>query len=710
MLYRKLINYLVFLFIFLSIVSCSQEDKTIEGKSAVVRLSVCSANSNIGTRSGELTTAEEDVVNDIHVLIYNSQGELIGHKYTLYSSSSPTITVQTRSGSNCTIYAIANTGSSTYFDGKAYTEDNLKTLVTEDLSSVDGIKKGTSGSQYFLMSGSLIVSKIDPGIYNAPDPLYLSRLAAKIKFNITASNDITITDYCVKNIPKSSYLIDHTSTDAATSYLSTAVTPLAEGIKSVLNQYFYMYENRKGGRTGTGTPTDQTGKAQYAPANSTYIEIHAKSSTFNGLFKIYLGENEINNYNIKRNNSYTYDIQLLGPGYADTRVTHYGFTLSTNSSTQNNSYVYSSGVSNCYMVAPGETIYIPVIRANQSALGPQISNITSSTEWSASLLWQTISGLVTVNNDATARTSGCFKVTASSSTGNAVVAVKNVSGTILWSWHIWVTNYNPDVTNESINGYVWMDRNLGALTKATGISDNTLDKCGGLMYQWGRKDPFPGSDGKTTGDNATVLPIWSFALPSYSSAGLSTTQVDQYVYSADASLSPIAYTNQLNYSVKYPLLFLQNWAGSDATQAASYSTAGGLHSWGGEYGDPKSVYDPCPSGWRVPSGRRFSNTWSSPWSSWVSSNSFTVSTYSTVSWNNQAYGYYPAAAGRVPTGPLYNIGGHLTYWSASASDAAGSTINSDTGGYDLGVFGTGGVVTGYGSSRAFAFIVRCVKE
>jgi len=709
MLHNKLNINLLLLFVFLFLVSCTQNDKTEEGKTAIIRLLVSSANSNVNTRSSELTTAEEDLINDIHILVYNSLGELIGHKYTSYNPSNPAITVETRSSnSTCTIYAIANTGSSTYFNGKAYSEDNLKTLVTEDLSSVDGIKKGTSGSQYFLMSGSIIVSKIDPGTNTVSSSLSLSRLAAKIKFNITASNGITITDYSVKNIPKNSYLVNNTSVDAATNYLSTGLTTLSAGTTSVSDQYFYMYENLKGGRTGTGTPTDQTGKALYAPANSTYIEIHAKSSIFNGLFKIYLGADNVSDYNIKRNNSYNYDIQLLGPGYADTRVTHYGFTLSANSSTQNNSYVYSSGVSNCYIVAPGSSVYIPVIRANQSALGTQISDITSSTEWAASLLWQTSSGLVTVSNDAAARTSGCFKVTASSSAGNAVVAVKNTSGTILWSWHIWVTDYNPDVTNESINGYIWMDRNLGAITKATNLSDNTYAKCGGLMYQWGRKDPFPGSDGKTTGA-ATVLPISNFTVPLYSSVGLSTTQIDQYVYSAEASTAPITYSNQLKYSVNYPLLFLKNWAGSEATQAASHSTAGGLHSWGGELGDPKSIYDPCPSGWRVPSGKRFSSTWSSPWSSWTSTSILSASAYTTVSWNNSLSGYYPAAGGRTTEGFIYDVGLHLTYWSATGSEL-GSTTNSEIGGYDMGIIPDGTFYPGYGSSRAYAFIIRCVKE
>jgi len=681
MLHNKLNINLLLLFVFLFLVSCTQNDKTEEGKTAIIRLLVSSANSNVNTRSSELTTAEEDLINDIHILVYNSLGELIGHKYTSYNPSNPAITVETRSSnSTCTIYAIANTGSSTYFNGKAYSEDNLKTLVTEDLSSVDGIKKGTSGSQYFLMSGSIIVSKIDPGTNTVSSSLSLSRLAAKIKFNITASNGITITDYSVKNIPKNSYLINNTSADAVTNYLSTGLTTLSAGTTSVSDLYFYMYENRKGGRTGTGTPTDQTGKALYAPVNSTYIEVHAKSSTFNGLFKIYLGADNVSDYNIKRNNSYTYDIQLLGPGYADTRVTHYGFTLSANSSTQNNSYVYSSGVSNCYIVAPGSSVYIPVIRANQSALGTQISDITSSTEWTASLLWQTETNLVSVTNSSDARADGCFRVDASATkSGNAVVVVKNNSGTILWSWHIWVTSYNPDNggTTNKFNGLVWMDRNLGA----TAMTPATVSALG-LLYQWGRKDPFPG--GSSLSNTTAVKEIYN-ALNAPLTEGASGSGVK---YEATNS------TNNLSNSIHYPMTYY--YGGDWYTTTTSTQN---VSLWGGASlisPNMKTVYDPCPAGWRVPAW--INNK--SPWEGLSTSNGIVNYGYD---WSNLGAGYYPSCGWReCGTGVLGYVGDIAAgaYWTANA-DAGG-------GGYHM-HFSNVPMIADI-AGRAYGLSVRCVKE
>ncbi|MFI3322718.1 MAG: hypothetical protein R3Y50_09370 [Rikenellaceae bacterium] len=65
-----------------------------------------------------------------------------------------------------------------------------------------------------------------------------------------------------------------------------------------------------------------------------------------------------------------------------------------------------------------------------------------------------------------------------SKAGNAVYAVKKADGTILWSWHLWVTSYNPTGT--------CFDRFIGQKTT------NSLD--GATLYQFGRKDPFTSSE------------------------------------------------------------------------------------------------------------------------------------------------------------------------------------------------------------------------
>ncbi len=59
-----------------------------------------------------------------------------------------------------------------------------------------------------------------------------------------------------------------------------------------------------------------------------------------------------------------------------------------------------------------------------------------------------------------------------------------------------MTGYDPSAAagQNVVGGYTLMDRNIGALNKTPGDRDSF-----GLAYQWGRKDPFPGSDGSRQG-------------------------------------------------------------------------------------------------------------------------------------------------------------------------------------------------------------------
>ena len=74
--------------------------------------------------------------------------------------------------------------------------------------------------------------------------------------------------------------------------------------------------------------------------------------------------------------------------------------------------------------------------------------------------------------------------------GNALIAVKDADGTILWSWHIWITE-EPIEQNyvNDIESFVVLDRNIGAIRAERGIGDQWKESVGAL-YQWGRKDPF----------------------------------------------------------------------------------------------------------------------------------------------------------------------------------------------------------------------------
>ncbi|MCI6112077.1 MAG: hypothetical protein MR690_00635 [Rikenellaceae bacterium] len=130
-------------------------------------------------------------------------------------------------------------------------------------------------------------------------------------------------------------------------------------------------------------------------------------------------------------------------------------------------------------------------------------------------------------------------------TGNAVVTAKDVKGTILWSWHIWMTDTPQEQVYFNDAG-IMMDRNLGATSV-----EPKLGKTEGLYYQWGRKDPFSDREKTTNGFIQTS--------------------------SSDA----------LTYSIKEPSWWLSNWPPNNDYEG-----------WAKE----KTIYDPCPAGWKVPKG------------------------------------------------------------------------------------------------------------
>ncbi len=231
--------------------------------------------------------------------------------------------------------------------------------------------------------------------------------------------------------------------------------------------------------------------------------------------------------------------------------------------------------------------------------------------------------------------------------GNAVIALK-INGEIYWSWHIWVTDdptngskyksfdnmarMRADGTVEGIpdSDWGWMDRNLGALSSS--ITSSDWNRSGGLLYQWGRKDPIPplvtrgndfyevsGSIGRVrhrgaknmTGavniDNLTKYVLLSSAEVT-NNIRLSIKNPLSLIYvNKDDNSGQAYYNNNLNLPVNWfgrsadlpdnRLSELNLW--SDNSQGL-ISTGYNNDTSARPYRD-KSSYDPCPNGWRMPS-------------------------------------------------------------------------------------------------------------
>jgi hypothetical protein len=222
----------------------------------------------------------------------------------------------------------------------------------------------------------------------------------------------------------------------------------------------------------------------------------------------------------------------------------------------------SNGSANSYIVTEAGEYFFTPTKGNSSDSPGAIASVE--------VLWETV-------NTDTAPSVGAVVSEVkfdkgkiwfrSNAKGNAVIAAKDASGTILWSWHVWNTLEEVGTVTLSTNAVV-LDRNVGALT-------TTGDLSAGLMFQWGRKDPFLGAIKPSSGGNVLMK--------------------------ATADLNngtPIASTAEvgtMEYSIQHPTVYIQSVAASawDWFYKNLNDTA-----WGG--GTTKTIYDPCPAGYSVP--------------------------------------------------------------------------------------------------------------
>ena len=224
--------------------------------------------------------------------------------------------------------------------------------------------------------------------------------------------------------------------------------------------------------------------------------------------------------------------------------------------------------------------------------------------------------------------------------GNALIVAKNSTKKILWSWHIWVPE--STITNNSygdLAGANMMDRNLGALIASTKSSPSTL-KSLGLLYQWGRKDPFVGA--RAFADSPSKAKVskneWSRHSSQFTMAE-SIANPTQYAYIAEESDS-------------------NDWLSSANNNLWNDSGS-------------KTIYDPCPNGYRVPVYNDEKPLWDVP------ADNLTGWTFNPKSENSNYWFAYTSSDAAFPyTGYVDCWGGSLScsgyrsiIWSATAYDS-----------------------------------------
>lgn len=251
----------------------------------------------------------------------------------------------------------------------------------------------------------------------------------------------------------------------------------------------------------------------------------------------------------------------------------------------------------------------------------------------------------------------CFYTPSTFVSGNVVIAAfaeegvtyenikidekRNISNaTMLWSWNIWaVKDYDMEADAMTLGAYKIMGRNLGAIADGRDLNGNFEPvNAVGNFYQWGRKDPFPSFDNYDTYlpceytnyllSVPTFTPIIALQINNQSNKKNVNGQMFGYAHKSDGSVDTNAALNfapkssfasssdkldvYLSYATKAPYMFIggvnkvngqleysnYNWYyKSDKDQ--TFKALWGDSDNGDDRVVVKSLYDPCPAGWRA---------------------------------------------------------------------------------------------------------------
>lgn len=274
-----------------------------------------------------------------------------------------------------------------------------------------------------------------------------------------------------------------------------------------------------------------------------------------------------------------------------------------------------------------------------------------------------------------------------SSEGNALIALCDKAGEILWSWHIWVTD--KPITTSQANGLEWMDRNLGALNNTPDDLNNR-----GLLYQWGRKEPFLPS-----AEPYIEVPTHSYdeeynlteSEEEYNAiqAAIEAARLKLNIHNEQRGdgcciwnfqgIAPVALNapGNIHYALQHPTTILgcrtdipigeylfdwylqQDLEGQNGVMMQSDS-----HLWGdAEAGsDYKTIFDPCPVGYAVPPHGAFGEIPAEYACSYVNR-----------AWSREATGwcwtggngdYFPSAGNLDVSGLMGETAERMLYWTA----------------------------------------------
>lgn len=304
----------------------SADEQIIEGMPVTIDLNIMQ---EVASRSG-MSKTQEQKINNAFVLVFDKSGHKVSHNYYSSNVSSTISGIQTQSGSNMSIYVVANlTMENTGHNPYIYFSD-VNTVAELNQKMVSNLAGDLSANRSLVMYGSLTSVSI-PATGTKQVTVQLNYAVAKVTLYVvtaltTPTDAYNLTDWTVTNYPLKSYLfpqptdaanptVDSDFANSVTTISWVDTTIMVNNVRTPAKYAFlYMFENRR----GTNSNTTELQKALNVPAKSTAMVINGyykttASNKVQGITTtVYLGNNNYNDYNVNRGKEYSYVATIKG--------------------------------------------------------------------------------------------------------------------------------------------------------------------------------------------------------------------------------------------------------------------------------------------------------------------------------------------------------------------------------------------------------------
>lgn len=543
-------------------------------------------------------------------------------------------TLDSNGGETCQLLMLARgaTGAVPSLAGKSLAEVHKVTADAATINAIDAVSgSGINNMPYLLYLPEVAIRN---GLLTSPEGtdvrLLLQRLAVGLQLEWSFSQEMEQAGYALKEIrlmqvPKDYRILPERETQAPYGEMyPPSVSEFVDGFRlkgdaltaAAGQKTLWLPANARGVRTDINYPIYRN--KDYAHSAATYVEFVVdhpvrKERLF---YRAYPGGNETSDFNLRENTNYQYTVRINQADYTgDPRIQLLDQTpvISTNLVATSNCLLMRPGTNSCFNPykheagAGGWNTYLTsggTLSTDKKIAEVKIFWQNKDAGTSGNLVMGYVvdatnhTNLVNFVDDPDMEKVRVHVKVPESRGGNAVLAAFNSAGTIVWSWNLWITDYLPATlppglttlaelqaalskaqqateggtvhmyggpaweTTGAFFGKVLMDRNLGAL-RNTYSTTSSLDaaRAYGNLYQWGRKDPLPGSADGSKEEINTI----------FDGDGVSL------------SIEKVS-ANSLDYTVQHP-------------KTHCIGLYLGSNSWGP---DAKTIYDPCPKGWRVP--------------------------------------------------------------------------------------------------------------